>query len=64
MYHINEADLCKRCQGAGMLVCYDYWKGGICFGCNGTGWAKKKQVKKPASRLEFVVASGNEWIGF
>lgn len=33
--------LCGRCNGAGMIVQFAHWKGGVCFGCNGQGVVKK-----------------------
>lgn len=55
---------CRRCDGAGILLRYDYWKGGTCFACKGAGWFEKKRktINPQPVRLAFVMeATPDAW---
>jgi hypothetical protein len=34
---LGKVEICNRCNGSGVLKEYNYYKGGVCFQCFGTG---------------------------
>lgn len=55
IYKITKKEhTCERCNGIGWIPAYNHIKGGICFGCNGTG-SYFTLLNEPSNRTEYLI---------